>query len=539
MAKEIKFNNDIRESMLEGVNDLANTVKITLGPKGRNVVIEKDSDSPLITNDGVSIAKEIEFANSFKNIGAKLIYEVANKTNDIAGDGTTTATLLAQKMINLGINEINRGINPVLMNEGIKNAANEISKYLLKNSKKISSKDDIASVATISSGSKEIGNIIAQAMEKVGNNGVINVDESKNFDTVLEVTKGLKYDNGYISPYMLTDDSKNKIVLENPLILATNNKITSIQEILPILEEIVKSHRPLLIIADDLEQEAISTIIINKLQGTFNVVATKAPEFGDNQKAILTDIAILTGANFIDKDIQTNLKKVTINDLGSAKKVIIDKDSTTIIDGKGQSALINSHINDLIDAIKKTTNKYDNEQLSTRLANLKNGIALIKVGAVTETELKDKKLKIEDALNATKAAVKEGVVPGGGKALINAYNDLSKTKEFKSNIVDIQKGINVVLSALTEPLFQIAENAGYSGLDIVNLQLEKNHNIGFNALTGKWVDMIQTGIVDPTMVTRNAILNAASIAGMFLTTGAGVGIIKEQKNNKPQLHGNY
>ncbi len=531
MAKSIKFNTDVRKSMLEGVNDLANTVKVTLGPKGRNVVIEKKFDSPLITNDGVSIAREIEFKDSFKNMGAKLIYEVANKTNDIAGDGTTTATLLAQKMINLGINEINRGMNPVLMNEGIKLASVKISEYLLKKSKKISSKEDIASVATISSGSEEIGEIIAQAMGKVGNNGVINVDESKNFDTTLEITKGLKYDKGYISPYMLTNDTKDKIILENPLTLVTNMKISSIQEILPILEEIVKTHRSLLIIADDMEQEVVSAIILNKLQGTFNVVVTRAPEFGDNQKAILSDISILTGSKFIDKDIQNDLKKITIDDLGSAKKIVIDKDSTTIIDGAGEHSILNKHIDMLQDSIKNATNKYDAEQLSKRLASLKNGIALIKVGAVTETELKDKKLKIEDALNATKAAVKEGVVPGGGKALINAYIDLAKTKDFKSSVVDIQKGINVVLSSLTEPLFQIAENAGFSGLDIVNLQFEKSGNIGFNAKIGEWVDMYQSGIVDPTMVTRNAILNAASIAGMFLTTEAGIGIIKENKNH--------
>lgn len=531
MAKKIKFNSDARLSMLDGINDLANTVKITLGPKGRNVVIEKKYESPLITNDGVSIAKEIEFEDSYKNIGAKLIYEVANKTNDIAGDGTTTATLLAQKMINLGVNEINRGVNPVLMNEGIKIAAKKISEYLLKHSKKITSTEDICSVATISSSSDEIGGIIANAMSKVGNDGVINVDDSKNFDTTLEITKGLKYDKGYISPYMLTDDSKDIIALENPYILATDNKITSIQDILSILEEIVKKHKPLLIIANDMEQEVISTIILNKLQGTFNVVVTKAPEFGDNQKAILNDIAILTGGKFIDKDIETDLKKININDLGSARKVLIDKDSTTIIDGNGKKELLNSYINNLTDSIKRNTNKYDIEQLSKRLGNLKNGIALIKVGAITETELKDKKLRIEDALNATKAAVKEGVVAGGGKALISAYKELHDVKEFKRDIIDVQKGINIVLNSLTEPLYQIAENSGYSGSDVVDIQMKKESNIGFNAKTGEWVDMFKEGIIDPTMVTRNAVLNAASIAGMFLTTEAAIGIINDHNKN--------
>ena len=531
MAKTIKFGNNAKEEMLAGIDELANTVKVTLGPKGRNVVLDKSYGSPLITNDGVSIAREIEFEDPFKNMGAKLIYEVANNTNDVAGDGTTTATLLAQKMIHEGLNDVNKGANPVLMREGIDIASKKVSDKLLAHSRKIESTKDIASVATISSGSKEIGDIIAKAMETVGKDGVINVDDSKGFETSLEVTEGLKYDKGFISPYMLGDREKKDITLEDAYVLVTNNKINSIQDILPVLEEVVKSHKPLLIIADDIEQEALQTIILNKLRGTFNVVATKAPGFGDSQIQEEQDIALLVGAKFIEKDLDMKLEDVSINDLGTSKKIIVAKDSTTIIGGNGDKKRLQEHIDKLEAQLKETTSKNEYEQIAKRLAKLSNGVALIKVGATTESELKEKKLRIEDALNATKAAVKEGIVIGGGASLINIYKEIKD--ELTSDVVDVQRGMNVVLNSLSEPLYQIAENAGYSGKNIVEKQLKEKENFGFNAKTGEWVDMFKEGIVDPTMVTRSAVLNAASIAGLFLTTEAAVGTIKEkeQTNN--------
>ena len=527
MAKTIKFGNDAKESMLEGIDELANTVKVTLGPKGRNVVLDKDYGSPLITNDGVSIAREIEFEDPYKNMGAKLIYEVANNTNDVAGDGTTTATLLAQKMIHEGLNAVNKGANPVLMREGIDLASKKVSEKLLAHSRKIESTKDIASVATISSGSKEIGDIIAKAMDTVGRDGVINVDESKGFETSLEVTEGMKYDKGFISPYMLSDREKNSVVLEDAYVLVTNNKINSIQDILPVLESVVQSHKPLLIIADDIEQEAVQTLILNKLRGTFNVVATKAPGFGDSQAQTLQDIATLVGAKFIEKDLNMKLEDMTISDLGSCKKIIVDKDSTTIIGGNGDKKALSVHIHTLETMLKEATSKNEYDQIANRLAKLSNGVALIKVGATTESELKEKKLRIEDALNATKAAVKEGIVIGGGASLINIYKEIKS--ELVSDVVDVQRGMNVVLDPLSEPLYQIAENAGYSGRNIVDEQMKVQENYGFNAKTGRWVDMFKEGIVDPTMVTRSAVLNASSIAGLFLTTEAAVGTIKEKE----------
>lgn len=534
MSKVIKFKNDAKESMLEGIDELANTVKVTLGPKGRNVVLDKSYGSPLITNDGVSIAREIEFDDPFKNMGAKLIYEVANNTNDVAGDGTTTATLLAQKMIHEGINAVNKGANPVLMREGIDIASKKVSEKLLEKSKKVEKTEDIANVATISSGSKEIGEIISKAMDIVGKDGVINVDESKGFETSLEVTEGMKYDKGYISPYMLTDREKGNITLEDSYVLVTNHKINNIQEILPVLEEVVKSHKPLLIIADDMEQEVVSTIALNKLRGTFNVVATKAPGFGDNQNQTLSDIALLVGATYIEKDLDMKLEDVNVNNLGSAKKIIIDKDSTTIIGGNTDKNALNEHIEKLQEMLADAKNKNEYNQISTRLAKLSNGVALIKVGATTESELKEKKLRIEDALNATKAAVKEGIVVGGGAALVNIYKEIKD--ELKSDIVDVQRGMNVVLDSLSEPLYQIAENAGYSGKNIVDEQLKAKESYGFNAKTGNWVNMFKEGIVDPTMVTRSAILNASSIAGLFLTTEAAVGTVKEKQANNEQMY---
>lgn len=533
MSKDVKFSKDARERMLKGVDILAQAVKSTLGPKGRNVVLDKGYGSPLITNDGVSIAREIELNDIFENMGAKLVYEVANKTNDVAGDGTTTATVLAQAMIHKGLEAVDKGANPVLMKEGIDKAASEISKRLLEKSHQISTSEDIANVATVSSASAEIGNIIAKAMEKVGKDGVITVDESKGFDTELEVVEGIQYDKGYISPYMATDREKMSVELENAYILVTDQKIKTIQEILPVLEQIVKLTKPLLIIADDIENEVTSTLIVNKLRGTFNVVATKAPGFGDNQKEILQDIAIMTKSKFYAKDLNMELKDLKLEDLGSAKKVTVSKDTTTIIDGLGEKALIDARIKEIKKQIEASTSEYDKKRLSERLGKLTNGVAVVKVGATTETELKHKKLKIEDALNATKAAISEGIITGGGATLVALYNELKPV--LTSDIVDVQRGINVVLESLLVPIFTIAENAGYDGEEIVRKQKEAKGNAGFDAKKGVWVDMYKEGIVDPTKVTRSAILNAASISSMFITTEAAVG---ENKEAKPQMPGN-
>ena len=511
MAKVIKFNSDARNSMLKGIDELANTVKVTLGPKGRNVVLDKGYGSPLITNDGVSIAKEIEFDDSFMNMGAKLIYEVANNTNDVAGDGTTTATLLAQSMIHNGLSEVERGANPMLMREGIDEAAKAVREKLLKHSHKVESSNEIANVATISSGSKEIGDIIAKAMETVGKDGVINVDESRGFETSLEVAKGIKYDKGYISPYMVGELDKTSITMEDTAILVTNQKISSIQDILPLLEEVVKVRKPLFIICEDMDQEAVNTIVINET---------------------LSDISLIVGAKFIDKNLNMALKDVKMDDLGEAKKIIVEKDSTTIIDGIGKKEDINARIDEIKAIALKEKSKYRKEELQKRAAKLANGVALIKVGATTESELKEKKLRIEDALNATKAAVLEGIVTGGGSALAEIYKEVKPI--LKSDITDVQRGMNVVIDSLTAPLYQIAENSGFSGKNIVEEQLQKESGVGFDAKTGVWTDMYKSGIVDPTKVTRSAILNAASIAGLFLTTEAAVGSLKEKeaKTNK-------
>ncbi|MFA6661619.1 MAG: chaperonin GroEL [Bacilli bacterium] len=536
MAKTIKYNKDARISMMNGVNKLADAVKITLGPKGRNVVLEKGYGSPLITNDGVTIAKEIELEDPYENMGAKLIYEVANNTNDEAGDGTTTAALLAQSMIRNGIKAIDSGANPVLMREGIEITSKKVSETLLTKTKTINNKKDIASVATISSGSKEIGNLIADAMEKVGHDGVINVDESKSFETNLEMTDGLRYEKGYISPYMLEDESKNSIEMENPYVLVTDMKISAIQDILPVLEKVVKEHRPLLIIADDVENEAVSTIILNKLRGTFNVVATKAPGFGDDRVEQLRDIATSVGANFYSKDLSMHLSDMKMEDLGTAKKVIVEKNFTTIIEGQGDKKKLNAHISDIKSKIDNAKSDYEKKNYQKRIASLTNGVALIKVGATTETELKEKKLRLEDALNATKAALAEGVVVGGGTALTQVYREIKE--EVSSDIPDVEKGIRVVLDALSEPQNQIAENAGFDGKNIVEKQLVAKENIGFDAKNNKWVDMFEEGIVDPTKVTRSALLNAASIAAMFITTECVVADIKEPSKTPqtPQMY---
>lgn len=531
MAKIVKYSKDARDSVLKGVDTLADAVRITLGPKGRNVVLDKGYGSPMIVNDGVTIAKEIELEDTFENMGAKMIYEVANHTNDSAGDGTTTATLLAQAMIHSGLDAVEKGANPVMLREGIEMASKKVSEKLLESARKIDSSAEIANVAAVSSASQEIGNIVSEAMEKVGKNGVINVDESKGFDTSLEVTEGLKYDKGYISPYMVSDREKMNVEMENPAILVTDQKITTIQEVLPLLEQIVQANKPLLIIADDLENEVVSTLIVNKLRGTFNVVATKAPGFGDNQKANLQDIAILTGAKFVSKDLGMQLKDMTMKDLGSAKKVIVEKDSTTIIDGAGSKKALKERIAEISNAIEHTTSSYDKDKLKERLAKLSDGVAVIKVGATTETELKEKKLRIEDALNATRAAIEEGIVTGGGCALMSIYKEL-RGKVTADN-EDVQKGINIVFEALTKPLYQIAENAGYEGKSIVDAQLNQKNNVGFDAKNGEWVDMYKSGIVDPCKVTRSALLNAASIAGLLITTEAAVGTIKEPEPAMP------
>lgn len=531
MAKEIKYGKEARDSVLKGVDTLANAVKVTLGPKGRNVVLDKGYGSPIIVNDGVSIAKEIELEDTFENMGAKLIYEVANNTNDTAGDGTTTATVLAQSIVHKGLEAVERGANPVFLKDGIDMASKKVAEVLLSKAKKIDSASDIASVASISSGSKEIGQIISDAMEKVGKNGVINVDESKGFDTSLEVTEGLKYDKGYISPYMVSDREKMSIEMDNPLIMVTDQKITTIQDILGILEQIVQQNKSLLIIADDIENEVISTLIVNKLRGTFNVVATKAPGFGDNQKDQLSDIATLTGATVISKDLGMQLKDMTMNDLGTCKKVIVEKDATTLIEGAGSKEAFKERISELESMLDKTTSDYDKKKLHERIAKLSNGVAVIKVGATTEAEMKDKKLRLEDALNATRAAIEEGIIIGGGACLANVSSEVRN--ELRSDVLDVQKGINIVLDSLTTPLYQIAENAGYDGDEIVKKQLAENDNVGFDAKNGKWVDMFEEGIVDPCKVTRSALLNAASVSGLLITTEAAVGTIKEKEPAMP------
>lgn len=526
MSKEIRFSKDVRDAMLNGVNTLADAVKVTIGPKGRNVVLDKGYGSPLITNDGVSIAKEIELEDAFENMGAKLVYEVANKTNDVAGDGTTTATILAQSMIQNGLKAVEKGANPVLMREGIDYASKEVAKYILDKSHKVETSNDIESVATISSGDKEIGQYIAQAMEKVGRDGVISVDESNSFDTELEVAEGMQYDKGYVSPYMVSDREKMTIDLDNPFIMVTDQKINTVQEILPILEQVMQSNKPLLLIADDFEQEVISTLVVNKLRGTFNVVATKAPGFGDNQKEILQDIAILTNAKFYSKDLNMNLKDMQMTDLGSAKKIHITKDHTTMIGGAGDKAAIDQRVKEITEQMNNAKQEYDKKNFAERLGKLSNGVAIIKVGGATESELKEKKLRIEDALNATKAAVSEGIVMGGGVTLVNAYVALKN--QLKDTNVDKQKGIKVVLDALLAPMGQIAENAGFNSDEIVEQQMKVEDGQGFDAKDGEWVSMFDKGIIDPTKVTRSALLNAASISALFITTEAGVAPTKEE-----------
>ncbi|RRN69517.1 chaperonin GroEL [Peribacillus simplex] len=518
MAKEIKFSEEARRSMLRGVDALADAVKVTLGPKGRNVVLEKKFGSPLITNDGVTIAKEIELEDAFENMGAKLVAEVASKTNDVAGDGTTTATVLAQAMIREGLKNVTAGANPMGIRKGIEKAVNTAIAELKAISQPVENKESIAQVAAISSADEEVGQLIAEAMERVGNDGVITIEESKGFTTELDVVEGMQFDRGYASPYMVTDSDKMEAVLDNPYILITDKKVTNIQEILPVLEQVVQQGKPLLLIAEDVEGEALATLVVNKLRGTFNAVAVKAPGFGDRRKAMLEDIAALTGGEVITEEIGLDLKSATIESLGRASKVVVTKENTTIVEGSGDTAQIQARVNQIRVQLEETTSEFDREKLQERLAKLAGGVAVIKVGAATETELKERKLRIEDALNSTRAAVEEGIVAGGGTALLNVYNKIAEIQAEG----DVATGVKIVLRAIEEPVRQIAHNAGLEGSVIVERLKGEAVGTGFNAATGQWVNMIESGIVDPTKVTRSALQNAGSVAAMFLTTEAVV-----------------
>ena len=519
MAKEIKFNEEARRSLERGVDALANAVKVTLGPKGRNVVLEKKFGAPTITNDGVTIARDIELEDPFENMGAQLVKEVATKTNDVAGDGTTTATVLAQAMVHEGLRNVAAGANPMILKKGIQNAVNVLVDELKNISKKVETKEAKAQVASISAADNEIGNLIADAMEKVGDDGVITVEESKTMETCLETVEGMQFDRGYISPYMVTDTmvtdtDKMEAVLNNPLVLITDRKINVIQDIMPVLEKVVQGGRELLIIAEDVEGEALATLVVNKLRGTFKAVAVKAPGFGDRRKAMLQDIAILTGATVISEEVGRKLDSASLEDLGSASQVRVTKELTTIVDGGGSKEEIAARVAQIRAQIPETTSEFDKEKLQERLAKLAGGVAVIKVGAATEVELKDKKLRIEDALNATRAAVAEGIVAGGGTALLQVQPALNRIKATG----DEKTGVEIVKRAIEEPVRQIAYNAGLEGAVIVDTIKRSRKGFGFNALTEEYVDMIEAGIVDPTKVTRSALQNAASIAAMILTT---------------------
>ncbi|MGS4810291.1 chaperonin GroEL [Streptococcus sp. Z554] len=523
MAKDIKFSSDARSAMVRGVDILADTVKVTLGPKGRNVVLEKSFGSPLITNDGVTIAKEIELEDHFENMGAKLVSEVASKTNDIAGDGTTTATVLTQAIVREGIKNVTAGANPIGIRRGIEAAVAAAVEALKNNAIPVANKEAIAQVAAVSSRSEKVGEYISEAMEKVGKDGVITIEESRGMETELEVVEGMQFDRGYLSQYMVTDNEKMVADLENPYILITDKKISNIQEILPLLESILQSNRPLLIIADDVDGEALPTLVLNKIRGTFNVVAVKAPGFGDRRKAMLEDIAILTGGTVITEDLGLELKDATIEALGQAAKVSVDKDSTVIVEGAGNPEAIANRVAVIKSQIETTTSEFDREKLQERLAKLSGGVAVIKVGAATETELKEMKLRIEDALNATRAAVEEGIVAGGGTALVNVISAV----EALELTGDEATGRNIVLRALEEPVRQIAYNAGYEGSIVIDRLKNAELGTGFNAATGEWVNMIEAGIIDPVKVSRSALQNAASVASLILTTEAVVA-------NKPE-----
>ncbi len=532
MAKEIKFSEDARRAMLRGVDALANAVKVTLGPKGRNVVLEKKFGSPLITNDGVTIAKEIELEDAFENMGAQLVKEVATKTNDVAGDGTTTATVLAQAMIREGLKNVTAGANPMVVRKGIEKAVKAAVEELKSISKQVEGRNNIAQVAAISAADEEVGELIADAMEKVGKDGVITVEESKGFQTDLEVVEGMQFDRGYISPYMITDTDKMEAVLDNPYILITDKKISNIQEILPVLEKVVQTGKQLLIIAEDIEGEALATLLVNRLRGTFTCVGVKAPGFGDRRKAMLQDIAALTGGTVITEELGLDLKSTTPAQLGSARQVRIQKENTIIVDGAGNKADIDARVAQIKAQIEETTSDFDREKLQERLAKLAGGVAVIKVGAATETELKERKLRIEDALNATRAAVEEGIVSGGGTALVNVYNAVAAVQAEG----DEKTGVNIVLRALEEPIRTIASNAGQEGSVIVERLKKEAIGTGYNAATGEWVNMFEAGIIDPVKVTRYALQNAASVAAMFLTTEAVIAD-KPEKEKAPAMPG--
>jgi chaperonin GroEL len=516
MAKDIKFSEDARAAMLRGVDILADTVKVTLGPKGRNVVLEKAYGSPLITNDGVTIAKEIELEDRFENMGAKLVAEVASKTNDIAGDGTTTATVLTQAIVREGLKNVTAGANPVGIRRGIELATQAAVKGLAEISQTVNSRESIAQVAAVSSGSKEIGELIAEAMEKVGNDGVITIEESKGIETELDVVEGMQFDRGYLSQYMVTNNDKMEAELEAPYILITDRKLSNIQDILPLLEQILQQGRPLLIVADDVDGEALPTLVLNKLRGTFNVAAVKAPGFGDRRKEMLQDIAILTGGTVIAEDLGLELKDASVEHLGRAGKVVVTKDSTTIVEGAGEKAAIEQRVAVIRAQSAETTSEFDREKLQERLAKLSGGVGVIKVGAATETELRERKLRIEDALNATRAAVEEGIVSGGGTALIN----VQKCVESLELTGDEATGARIVARSLEEPVRQIAENAGKEGSVVADKIKGLEVGMGYNAATDEWVNMIEAGIVDPTKVTRSALQNAASVAALILSTEA-------------------
>ena len=526
MAKEIKFKEDARNGLVRGINQLADTVKVTLGPKGRNVVLDKEFGAPLITNDGVTIAREIECEDKFENMGAQLLKEVAIKTNDVAGDGTTTATILAQSIIREGLKNLAAGANPMILQKGIQKAVDKTVEELKKFSTEVDTKESIANVAAISSASEETGKLIAEAMETVGKDGVITVEESKPTGTTLDVVEGMQFDRGYVSPYMVTDSEKMVAELENPYILVTDKKISNIQEILPVLEEVVQSARPFVIIAEDIEGEAMATLVLNKLRGSLNVVAVKAPGFGDRRKEMLQDIAILTGGQVISSDLGQELKDASIDMLGNAAKVRVEKDLTVIVNGAGEKAALDDRIKQIRAAIDASDSEFDKEKLQERLAKLSGGVAVIQVGAATEVELKERKLRIEDALAATRAAVEEGIVPGGGVVLLDCIKEVAKLLDEVED--DEKTGINIILRALEEPMRLIAENAGVDGSVIVEKGRSLDDGCGYNAYNGEFVNMVEAGIVDPTKVTRSALQNAASVASMILTTEAAVGNIKEE-----------
>ena len=525
MAKEIKYGAEAREALGAGVNKLADTVRVTLGPKGRNVVLDKSYGAPLITNDGVTIAKEIELEDPFENMGAQLVKEVATKTNDVAGDGTTTATVLAQAMIDEGIKNLAAGANPIILRRGMKKATDCAVEAIANMSSKVTGKDQIAKVASISAGDEEVGQLVADAMEKVSNDGVITIEESKTMKTELDVVEGMQFDRGYISAYMATDMDKMEAVLDNPYILITDKKISNIQEILPLLEQIVQNGAKLLIIAEDVEGEALTTLIVNKLRGTFNVVAVKAPGYGDRRKEMLKDIAILTGGQVISEELGLELKDATFEQLGRAKSVKVQKENTVIVDGEGSKDEIEARIAQIKAQIAETTSEFDKEKLQERLAKLSGGVAVIRVGAATETEMKENKLRLEDALAATKAAVEEGIIAGGGSAYIHASKEVAKLADTLSG--DEKTGANLILKALEAPLYHIAHNAGLEGAVIINKVKESNVGTGFDALHEEYVDMVQAGILDPAKVTRSALQNATSVASTLLTTESAVAIIKE------------